>query len=58
MKSVDQIDTLHTLFRSMFSKEFIESNEYLKSHMNSSMSIPIEAVAEVLFTLIVSSCVK
>jgi len=46
MKSVDQIDTLHTLFRSMFSKEFIESNEYLKSHMNSSMSIPIEAVAE------------
>eukprot|EP00602_Paraphysomonas_sp_CaronLab_P003247 CAMPEP_0185018616 /NCGR_PEP_ID=MMETSP1103-20130426/1276_1 /TAXON_ID=36769 /ORGANISM="Paraphysomonas bandaiensis, Strain Caron Lab Isolate" /LENGTH=707 /DNA_ID=CAMNT_0027548481 /DNA_START=160 /DNA_END=2280 /DNA_ORIENTATION=- len=44
--ATDEVELLHVLFRNMFTKEFIESDEYMKSNMNSWMSISVEAVAK------------
>ena len=47
---------LHNLFNSLFTKENIESDTYLQTHMNSAMVIPIIAVIYVSYSLCWSCC--
>ena len=43
----DVMGTLHQTFSMMFTKEHLETDTYLRPHLSSQLSLPIDIVAEV-----------